>query len=243
MTKILNTNFDIRAPKPIDKRTYVASESDLNGIPIKYNRMKVYAIAEDTEWRYFIEDLITPWHEIVYTVDGGESSTPGVITKSISFIATAAQTIFQLLTTPVAAWVWINGAVQDVTTWSIVDNTIVVDTALTAGDLVEVYYFENAANVVELVDKDILDITGGTTVNASSTGEIIAKLTTVSSFVLPLLSSLTKYDFTVNLKNISGDVITVTCSGGDLMDDQSSMSLSNYDNLRLYVSSSGYLIL
>lgn len=59
-----NTNFTIDAPKPIDSRMQVASESALNGIAIKFDRMPVYALAEDTNWRYFAEDIGNPWHQI-----------------------------------------------------------------------------------------------------------------------------------------------------------------------------------
>jgi len=67
---------------------------------------------------------------------GGGTSTP----YEQSFTATASQTNFTLTNTPVAAWVWVNGAAQDASTWSISGDDIVLSTAATNGDAVEVYY-------------------------------------------------------------------------------------------------------
>ena len=65
MAKNMNTSFTIDAPAPIDSRMQVPDEASLNtAIAVKYNRMRVYALAEDTEWRYFIEDVSNPWHKI-----------------------------------------------------------------------------------------------------------------------------------------------------------------------------------
>lgn len=65
-----------------------------------------------------------------------------------SFVATAAQTNFTLAGTPVAAWVWKNGAAQDASTWSISGDDIVLSTAADAGDLIEVYFLTDAGQVI-----------------------------------------------------------------------------------------------
>jgi len=53
MSKPLNTNFRIDAPKPIDSRMQVATYIDLDAIPIKYNHMVTHVIDTDTDWKYF----------------------------------------------------------------------------------------------------------------------------------------------------------------------------------------------
>ena len=64
-----------------------------------------------------------------------------------SFVATASQTNFTLTFTPSAAWVWVNGAAQDASTWSISGDDIVLSTASTVNDTVEIYYLTAVANL------------------------------------------------------------------------------------------------
>lgn len=73
----------------------------------------------------------------------GGASTP----YEQSFVATASQTNFTLLNAPVAAWVWVNGAAQDASEWSISSNDIVLATPSTLDDTVEVYYLADAQTV------------------------------------------------------------------------------------------------
>lgn len=67
---------------------------------------------------------------------GGSTSTP----YEQSFVATANQTNFTLSNTPQAAWVWVNGAAQDASEWSISGDDIVLTTDSTVNDLIEIYY-------------------------------------------------------------------------------------------------------
>lgn len=61
-----------------------------------------------------------------------------------SFIATASQTNFTLTTAPEAAWVWLRGAAQDASTWSISGSDIVLGTGATVGDAVEISYITSS---------------------------------------------------------------------------------------------------
>lgn len=78
MSKHMNTPFTIDAPFPVDTRMQVATKSALDSIAIKYDRMLVYILPGDltygdTEWRYYLEDILTdPWKEVTY--GGGISS-------------------------------------------------------------------------------------------------------------------------------------------------------------------------
>jgi hypothetical protein len=84
---------------------------------------------------------------IISAITGGSGDVTGPAYEQ-SFTATASQTSFTLSHTPVAAWVWINGAAQDASTWSISGNNIVLSTASTSGDSVEVYYL-SSVNVTD----------------------------------------------------------------------------------------------
>jgi len=65
MSKHINTSFIVDAPFPIDRRMQVPTYSWLSGIAVKYDRMKVYVLDTDTEWRYFKEDVSNPWHQVI----------------------------------------------------------------------------------------------------------------------------------------------------------------------------------
>lgn len=75
-----------------------------------------------------------------FTGDGsGLTNLPSSTPFEDSFVATGGQTNFTLSQTPSAAWVWINGAAQDASTWSISGDDVVLSTPATVGDVVETY--------------------------------------------------------------------------------------------------------
>jgi hypothetical protein len=98
-------------------------------------------------------------HGQMLTASSGETTglewvdVPGSLPYEQSFTITSAQTNFYLTNAPVAAWVWLNGAAQDASTWGISGNNIVLSEASTSGDTLEVYYLTSAG---------VLELSGGT---------------------------------------------------------------------------------
>ena len=100
----------------------------------------------------------------------GGASTP----YSQSFTATLSQTNFTLSHVPVAAWVWVNGAIQDSSTWSISTNDIVLSTGLIAGDTVKVYYLTSVgvanSGIMSLVEDTTPKLGGNLDLNTNTVG-------------------------------------------------------------------------
>jgi len=148
---------------------------------------------------------------------GGGTSTP----FEESFVAVSTQVIFSLANTPSAAWVWINGAAQDASTWSISGDDIVLSTPSTVGDTVEVYYLTDAS----VVSNVLIPI-----VTASANGELgdasYYRVTAGTTFTLP--AAIDKFSavnaYTIRIKNVSGGNITVTADGSDTIYTTSAVS-------------------
>ena len=84
--------------------------------------------------------------------DGGEN-LPFVE----SFIAAPSQSEFILSNTPVIAWVWINGASQDSTTWTLGNLKLTLNTPAESGDVVKIQYLTNvSATGASSLDKQII---------------------------------------------------------------------------------------
>lgn len=77
MSKSLNTNFHLFAPKPLDDRLVVNAFVDLDAIPVKYNHMVVHVESTDKDWKYYSNtnswidvtlDGPTVWGDIIGTI-------------------------------------------------------------------------------------------------------------------------------------------------------------------------------
>jgi len=74
--------------------------------------------------------------------------------------------------------------------------------------------------------------------------EVICLLTTPGgSYTLPALSGLTNKSFVLHLKNDSGGNVTITPSGSDTVDGDTSVVLSDTESLTLYLGTSEYKVL
>lgn len=81
MGKDLNTVFNVLAPKPLDSRTQVSAFAGLSTIPVIYNGLKVYVVADDKEYRYYTG---TGWVEWTSGGGGGGAGVWGSITGTLS---------------------------------------------------------------------------------------------------------------------------------------------------------------
>ena len=106
----------------------------------------------------------------------GSASAANAISYTVaeqSFTATASQTNFTCTNTPVFAWVWVNGAAQDASTWSISGDDIVLSTASTVNDAVEVYYmYEDSTLIYETFGIVCSDLTSDLTTGEKSAFDI-----------------------------------------------------------------------
>lgn len=69
MSKSLNTNFVIQAPKPIDDRLQVDTFASLNGIAVKYQHMVVHVLDVDKDYKYYQE--VPEWVEVTIPTQTG----------------------------------------------------------------------------------------------------------------------------------------------------------------------------
>jgi hypothetical protein len=81
MSKHLNTNFTINAPKPIDSRMQVSTYAGLDAIPVKYDRMVTHVHDEDADYKYYAN--IPEWVEVT-AASGGSATAWGDITGTIA---------------------------------------------------------------------------------------------------------------------------------------------------------------
>lgn len=79
MSKPLNINFTINAPKPIDSRMQVSTYAGLANIPVKFIGLRTHVLDEDKDYRY----KATGWVAIEEGGGGGGSSTWGSITGTL----------------------------------------------------------------------------------------------------------------------------------------------------------------
>lgn len=73
-----------------------------------------------------------------------------------SFVATSGQTAFTLSNTPSAIWLWLNGLLQEATTWSVTNNDVILSSPATSGDTIEVYYLSVAAVMGKATTSDVM---------------------------------------------------------------------------------------
>jgi len=89
-----------------------------------------------------------------------------------------------------------------------------------------------------------LNIVGATF--ETSTLNFLFILSDVNEYTLPLLSSLSSLNFTIQIKNLSGGDCTVVTSGADTFDTgtiaQTSITIPYGYTLSLFAYSTGYLI-
>ena len=138
--------------------------------------------ATATELNY-VDGVTSSIQAQIDAISGG-TSTP----FEQSFTATAAQTNFTLSNAPAAAWVWLNGAAQDASTWSISGSDIVLDTGAAVGDAVEVYYLTVAGVATSAPEEDIV---GTALYEATATGTYNLDLSTFTAFRVILTGNTT----------------------------------------------------
>lgn len=79
--------------------------------------------------------------------------------------------------------------------------------------------------------------TGGDFTARSVSGELLIELEEATTYTVPEVAVL---NFFINLKNISGGVVTLQCV--DLIEDTYQLNVNDKENIRLYVSGSQYRI-
>jgi hypothetical protein len=169
----------------VNRHTFDASGNITFGGDLNFNDTNT-TISEDGSSNLTFKDAVTGTKTLAELAAGG-SATP----FNQSFTATASQTTFTLSNTPAAAWVWVKGAVQDKSTWSISGDNIVLTTALDAGDKVEVYYLTSTGSL------DVLNWDPPQTITYSTTPS--QDFTVSSNATITLTGNVTTY----TLQNVS----------------------------------------
>ena len=90
-----------------------------------------------------------------------------------------------------------------------------------------------------------VSIEGGSQDYYASTGDVVVVTTAVDTYTLPALSSFTKYNFYITIKNLSGGDVTFETVGADTFDTgelaETSIIIPYGYTLKLFVISTSYL--